>query len=94
MGVCISTYRDVSLNSVDAGGVCEWQVCNGKGVRVSATVPGVVHMDLMRAHVIEDPYYRYVLCVCVCVCVYVCALCVCVCVCMCVSVGFIACVCV
>ena len=37
-----------------------WHVANGNGsVRASATVPGHVHLDLLAAGLIKDPYYRF-----------------------------------
>ena len=38
----------------------DWRVFNTNGsVSVAARVPGVVHLDLLAAGVIGDPYYRY-----------------------------------
>jgi beta-mannosidase len=37
-----------------------WHVVNGNGsVRAPATVPGHVHLDLLAAGLIKDPYYRF-----------------------------------
>lgn len=38
----------------------DWGLVNGNGtVSIAATVPGVTHMDLMRAGILGDPYYRF-----------------------------------
>ncbi|KAH3759148.1 beta-mannosidase precursor [Pelomyxa schiedti] len=43
---------------MDLGG-SSWTVKNSTSPSYQATVPGVVHTDLINAGVIEDPYYRY-----------------------------------
>ena len=38
----------------------DWSVCNVNGsIVVPATVPGVIHLDLLRAGLIDEPYYRF-----------------------------------
>jgi beta-mannosidase len=38
----------------------DWVLTNAnKSIKVSATVPGVVHLDLLKAGIIPEPYYRY-----------------------------------
>jgi len=42
------------------GAAAEWHVTNGNGsVNTKASVPGHVHLDLLAAGLIEDPYYRF-----------------------------------
>ena len=42
------------------GSAAEWRVRNSNGsVRTGASVPGHVHLDLLAAGLIEDPYYRF-----------------------------------
>ena len=37
-----------------------WTLTNTNGsIHIPATVPGVVHLDLLRSHLISDPYTRY-----------------------------------
>ena len=49
-----ATSVSVSLDGTD------WRVSNTNGsLSVAARVPGVVHLDLLAAGVIGDPYYRY-----------------------------------
>jgi hypothetical protein len=46
--------------STNAAGGSPWTLRNHNGsLSVPATVPGVVHLDLLRAHKIAEPYYRY-----------------------------------
>ena len=53
--------RTLSLaGSTKAAGGSPWTVRNHNGTLVlPATVPGVVHLDLLRAKKITEPYYRY-----------------------------------
>jgi len=45
------------MQTLDLAG--KWQLSRaGKGERIPATVPGCVHLDLLGAKKIEDPYYR------------------------------------
>ena len=38
----------------------DWHVTNTNGsISIPATVPGVIHLDLLNAHLIDDPYYRF-----------------------------------
>ncbi|ELR23233.1 Mannosidase, beta A, lysosomal, putative [Acanthamoeba castellanii str. Neff] len=44
---------------VDLGGK-DWRVASSNGsISAAASVPGVIHLDLLKAKVIEDPYVRY-----------------------------------
>ena len=46
--------------STTARGGSPWTLRNHNGsISVPATVPGVVHLDLLRADKIAEPYYRY-----------------------------------
>jgi hypothetical protein len=56
-----SSARTLSLaGSTKAAGGSPWTVRNHNGTLVvPATVPGVVHLDLLRAKKITEPYYRY-----------------------------------
>ena len=56
-----SSPRTLSLaGSTKAAGGSPWTVRNHNGTLVlPATVPGVVHLDLLRAKKITEPYYRY-----------------------------------
>ena len=52
-----SAVADLLRFSLDGS---DWRVSNANGsLTVSAHVPGVVHLDLLAAGVIDDPYYRY-----------------------------------
>ena len=53
--------RTLSLGgSTKSPGGSPWTLCNANGsISVPATVPGVVHLDLLRAGKIAEPYYRY-----------------------------------
>ena len=53
--------RTLSLaGSTKAAGGSPWTVRNHNGTLVlPATVPGVVHLDLLRAKKIAEPYYRF-----------------------------------
>ena len=45
------------MNFVDLNGL--WTLSNDdKNISVTASVPGCVHTDLLKAKVIEDPFYR------------------------------------
>ena len=36
-----------------------WTLHNHNGsISIPATIPGVVHLDLLRAHRVAEPYYR------------------------------------
>ena len=38
----------------------DWTVRNVNGsITIPATVPGVIHLDLLRANLIDEPYYRF-----------------------------------
>ena len=48
------------LGSTKAAGGSPWTLRNGNGsLSIPATVPGVVHLDLLRAEKIAEPYYRF-----------------------------------
>jgi beta-mannosidase len=54
VSVVSASYVRQSLDGSD------WTLRNSNGsISVPATVPGVVHLDLIAAAVIGDPYYRY-----------------------------------
>ena len=46
--------------STKGAGGSPWTLRNSNGsLSIPATVPGVVHLDLLRAKKIAEPYYRY-----------------------------------
>jgi beta-mannosidase len=54
-----------SVGQAGAAGLCRldlggpWQVAReGSGEAIAATVPGYIHVDLLAAHKIPDPFYR------------------------------------
>ena len=51
---CVQGFQP--LNSPD----CSWEAISTNGsVRVPSTVPGQIHLDLERAGVIGDTYFRF-----------------------------------
>ena len=63
---CALLCYGASTRTLSLGGSTEdpsgspWTVRNHNGTLViPATVPGVVHLDLLRAKKITEPYYRY-----------------------------------
>jgi beta-mannosidase len=45
---------------MDLNGVDVWTVMNANSsIKIPATVPGQVHLDLLKAKIIGDPYYRF-----------------------------------
>ena len=57
--LCLHSIASAALvrQSLDGS---DWRVTNTNGsISIPATVPGVVHLDLLRAGLISDPYYRY-----------------------------------
>eukprot|EP01043_Picozoa_sp_COSAG02_P069165 COSAG02_NODE_11747_length_1662_cov_1.847729_2_plen_432_part_01 len=50
----------LTLRLTGGGAAPAWHVANGNGtVRATANVPGHVHLDLLAAGLIKDPYYRF-----------------------------------
>ena len=55
--LCASASAVITRQSLDGSG---WTLTNTNGsIHIPATVPGVVHLDLLASHLINDTYYRY-----------------------------------
>ena len=61
LGSHLTSALTLSLaGSTKAAGGSPWTLRNHNGsLSLPATVPGVVHLDLLRAKHISEPYYRY-----------------------------------